>query len=290
LATCLTLLILPALFSQDTINVQFLNANKPSCLTLEEAPNAKQDKKSRLSKPGEGASHPKVRNRKSGNRIKAKACSLKAAETMERTEMERRGLSLCHETCRSTGHFCRGIFLHKSSLARHQVASKHNFPIGINAKDWLRLQASKPGGVLAAGGRPDRQSDSLYHKIEAAPLGSPGELLARCFSQFNRKSGYKGYKKPARLLQVLRELFAIEPKLRAQEMQDRMREMRDEDGGLLFCYSKRFTTGLLLSFDQIQSWISSETQKKKTKQKDPKTEKETEEEKLIQELKTGQPF
>jgi hypothetical protein len=283
-------LLLPALSSQDTINPEFLNTNKPSCLNLEEAPNAKQDKKSRLSKPGEGANHPKVRNRKLGNRIKGKACRLKAAETMERTEMERRGLFLCHATCRRTGRFCQGIFLHKSGLTKHEVASKHDFPIGIHARDWLRLQASKPGGVLAAGGRPDRQSDSLYHKIEAALLGSPGELPARCFGEFNRKSGHKGYKKPPRLLQVLRELFAIEPKLRAQEMQDRMREMRDEDGGLLFCYSKRFTTGLLLSYDQIQSWISSETQKKKTKKKDPKTEQETKEEKLIQELNTGQPF
>jgi hypothetical protein len=67
-----------------------------------------------------------------------------------------------------------------------------------------------------------------------------------------------------------------------------IREMRDEDGGLLFCYSKRLTTGLVLTFDQIQSWISSETQKKKVKQKDPKTGNEKTEENLIQELNTGQ--
>ncbi len=73
------------------------------------------------------------------------------------------------------------------------------------------------------------------------------------------------------------------------EMQDQMKAMRDDDGGLLFCYAKRFTTGLVLSFDQIQSWISSETQKKKGKQKDPKTENEKKEETLIQELNTGQP-
>jgi hypothetical protein len=34
-----------------------------------------------------------------------------------------------------------------------------------------------------------------------------------------------GYKKPLRLLQVLKELYALDPKLQAQEMQDRMREM-----------------------------------------------------------------
>ena len=261
----------------------------PSCLKLEEAPNVKEDKKSHLSKPGEGASHPKVRNYKLGNCIKGKAHRLKDAITRERTEMERRGLFLCHETCRSTGRFCRGRFLYKSGLTRHKHAAKHDFPIGVNARDWLRLQASKPGGVLAAGGRPDRQSDSLYNILEAAPFGSPGELHAWCFGQFNRKSGHKGYKKPLRLLQVLRELYALVPKLRAQEMQDRMKEMRDEDGGLLFCYSKRFTTGLVLTFAQIQSWISSETQKKKGKQEDPKTENEKKEQKLIQELNTGQP-
>jgi hypothetical protein len=253
-------------------------------LNLKEAPNVKQDKKSHLSKPGEGSSHPKVRNHKLGNRIKGKARQLKDVEATERTEMERRGLFLCHETCTSTGRFCRGVFLKKSGSTRHQAAAKHDFPIGINARDWLRLQASKPGGVLAAGGRPDRQSESLHHTLEAAPLGSPGELEAWCFGQFNRKSGHKGYKKPPRLMAVLRELYTIEPKLRAQEMQDRMREMRDEDGGLLFCYSKRLDTGLLLSFDQIQSWISSETQKKKAKKKDLKTEDEKEEEKFIQEL------
>jgi hypothetical protein len=74
-------------------------------------------------------------------------------------------------------------------------------------------------------------------------------------------------------------------------MPDRIKEIKqDEDGGLLFCYSKCFsTTGLVLTFDQIQSWISSETQKKKAKQKDPKTENEKKEEKLIQELNRGQP-
>ncbi len=70
-------------------------------------------------------------------------------------------------------------------------------------------------------------------------------------------------------------------------MQDQMKGMRDDDGGLLFCYAKRFTTGLVLSFDQIQSWITSETQKKKATQKDSKTETEKKEEKLIQQLKVG---
>ena len=58
----------------------------PSCLKLEEAPNVKEDKKSHLSKPGEGASHPKVRNYKLGNHIKGQSHRLKDAITRERTE------------------------------------------------------------------------------------------------------------------------------------------------------------------------------------------------------------
>jgi hypothetical protein len=277
---------LPALL-KGSINLKKLSDIKPSCLSLEEAQNVKEGNKSCLHKPGTGASHPKVRNRKRGNRIKARAGHEKDVEATQRKEMERRGLFLCREHCQHTGRFCRGIFLYASGLKRHEDANKHDFPVGVNARDWARLQASKPGGVLAAGGRPDRQSASLFLALEAVPVGSPGELDARCKGQFNRKESNGGYKKPARLIKVLRELYVIEPKLRAQEMRDRMKGMRDDDGGLLFCYSKRLTTGLVLSIDQIQSFITSETQKKKANQKDLKTEKEKKEEKLIEQLKMG---
>jgi hypothetical protein len=43
--------------------------------------------------------------------------------------------------------------------------------------------------------------------------------------------------------------------------------MKDNNGGLLFCYLKKSTTGMLLSEDQIQSWISSRTQMKKKQSK-----------------------
>jgi hypothetical protein len=43
------------------------------------------------------------------------------------------------------------------------------------------------------------------------------------------------YYKPRRLLDGLEELYTIEPKLRACEMRDRMKTMKDpDDGGLLF--------------------------------------------------------
>ena len=60
--------------------------------------------------------------------------------------------------------------------------------------------------------------------------------------------------------------------------------MRDDNGGLLFCYSKKSTTGMLLSEDQIQSWISSRTQKKKKKSKGVRTKKDFVEDEMIQEV------
>jgi hypothetical protein len=74
-------------------------------------------------------------------------------------------------------------------------------------------QANQVGFWRLEVDRPDQQSESFYQILEAAPFGSPGELHAWCFGQFNHKSGHKGYKKPSRLLQVLRELYALEPKL-----------------------------------------------------------------------------
>jgi hypothetical protein len=63
----------------------------------------------------------------------------------------------------------------------------------------------------------------------------------------------KPYRKPPKLLEVLEMLYNFEPKLRANEMRDRMRAMRDTDGGLLFCFSKGDTTRILLTDDQIQA-------------------------------------
>ena len=42
-----------------------------------------------------------------------------------------------------------------------------------------------------------------------------------------------------------------------------MKGMRDSNGGLLFCWSKHNTTGMLLTEDQIQAWINTHSQKEK---------------------------
>jgi hypothetical protein len=58
--------------------------------------------------------------------------------------------------------------------------------------------------------------------------------------------------------------------------------MKDpEDGGVLFCCAKRYTAGMLLSGDQIQSWINGRTQKKKNDKGKP-TRKYIEEDRLIE--------
>jgi hypothetical protein len=72
------------------------------------------------------------------------------------------------------------------------------------------------------------------------------------------------YRKPSKLVEVLDELYSMEPKLRESEMREHMRQMKDDNGGLLFCYLKKSTTGMLLSEDQIQSWIKVAERRRKS--------------------------
>ncbi len=56
-----------------------------------------------------------------------------------------------------------------------------------------------------------------------------------------------------------------------------------DDGGMLLGGSKRKNTGMMVADDQIQSWINSRTQKKKNASKGKRTQKEKEEDVMIQE-------
>jgi hypothetical protein len=60
----------------------------------------------------------------------------------------------------------------------------------------------------------------------------------------------------------------------------------DEKGGLKFSFAKRDTSGMLLSVDQIQSFISTSTQKKKKvdKANGVRSEKEVTEDSMVQEV------
>ena len=151
-----------------------------------------------------------------------------------------------------TQRYCREVYLEERGLEKHSARGKHYLPIGVNARDLIVLhEASKPGGLMELGSRPDRQKkDVLFEIIVASEAGARGEEDAWCFGQFNRKENAQPNCKPRRLLDVLEELHTIEPKLRAREMRDRTKTMKDpDDGGLLFCFSKRRAAGVLLADD-----------------------------------------
>jgi hypothetical protein len=168
---------------------------------------------------------------------------------------------------------------------------KHNFP-GISSNDAAVLQASRPGGLLAAGKRPNLKSSFMFVTILESPKGALGIDKAVCFGKMNRKEvTYEDqYHKPDRLLQELMFLYQIGqnggcPKLKAKQMWERLRDMRDpRDGGLMFCHSKRgswprnqFCTlcnlekcgcnGMLPSVKTISEFVNTQTQKRRKKQK-----------------------
>ena len=66
------------------------------------------------------------------------------------------------------------------------------------------------------------------------------------------------------------KLFDERPKLDEYHMRDRLKEMRDDDGTLLFCYDKRATTGMVLTVEQIKAWIGSEKQRRAKEEKKKK--------------------
>ena len=119
---------------------------------------------------------------------------------------------------------------------------------------------------MQVGSRPDRgdKSNIAAEEIEEATMDSPGEICSRCVGSFNRKDHAVVYTKPKKLIEALKMLYNVKPQLRASQFRDRLSKMRDpDDGGLLFCWAKRNTSGMLLTEDQIQGWINTETQKEK---------------------------
>jgi hypothetical protein len=255
-------------------------------LYFERTDNSKSFKTTMLARAGEGAGLSKVRGMKKCKRVTAKADKKQRGLESERDDMRSRGLFLCNSRCPTTQRYCGLVYLKARGLREHQLRGDghHDFPIGVNARDFVLHEASKPGGLVELGSRPDRQKkDELFENILASEDGARGEKDAWCFGQFNRKENVQPYYKPPRLLEVLEELYNIEPKLRACEMRDRMKSMKDpNNGGLLFCFSKRYTTGMLLTEDQIQGSINSKTQKKKVSSKGSRTEKEKEEDLMVE--------
>jgi hypothetical protein len=199
----------------------------------------------------------------------------------------------CECRCQKTGRRCKTKFRHKRHYDKHIRAGKHSFPSGVGALSEIAYQASNPGGSLAVGSRPDRNSTSLFCKIVESPADTLGIEHAICFGRFNRKEDVPAYHKPDRLRTAMLRLFQIgqdgtSPMLNAASMQNELKKMRDpKDGGLLFCYSKRGSyprsqlcklcnqkpcdcNGMLPPLWMCQQFIGSQTQEKKKKDKGAK--------------------
>jgi hypothetical protein len=260
---------------------------EPTCKLFERTKNLKSFMTTKLAKAGEGAGLAKVRQGKKRKRVESRAEAKQDDIESERTAMQNSELLLCDACCPRTGMYCRKVYLEEKGLQVHLANhdDAHDFPAGENARDFVLREASKPGGLVEAGSRPDRQkNDELFENIVASESGCRGEEDAWCFGLLNRNENTIPYWKPPKLVEVLEELYNMEPKLRACEMREHMRRMKDDDGGLLFCYSKKYTTGMLLSEDQIQSWISSRTQRKKKTTKGVRRKKDLVEDEMIEEV------
>jgi hypothetical protein len=136
---------------------------------VESSSTVKAKMQSELAKAGEGKNHPKMRAAQKKRRVEKLAEANKDVIEVKRDEMRENDLFLCNEKCPQTNRYCRGVYLHALGLENHVAKRKHNFPGGIRARDRLMHLASKPGGLVEVGSRPDRQkNNSLFAQIVAS--------------------------------------------------------------------------------------------------------------------------
>jgi len=278
--------------------VASLDRFMPQCRDVRETVNRKQELQGAgMSRPGEGASTAKQMQAKrairKNARRDAKACTIEDL----REEKERRGVFCCPHRCPSTDRYCTAQFLSHERRDKHaESGEKCSFPVGVTAKDKLVQLASASGGVLELGSRPNRLVGAVSHDVVPSEEDAAGEKAACCFQSFNRKEGVVPYRKPAKLVEVLKELYSVRPKIDEKQMWQRMKAMRDADGSLMFCYGKRGTqppvgmkktsrewkewagcqvcnekpckcNGMLLTEEQIKAWIHQETARQKKNKK-----------------------
>jgi hypothetical protein len=268
----------------------------PSCIRVDTAEgNRKADIPSKKARPGEGLNDKGQRKRRRLVRLTAKKNKLILEEQQLRAEQRGAGQFLCPYRCPRIGQYCRKRCLTLKGLQAHERKGNHDFP-GVSSNDAAVLKASKPGGLLAAGKRPNLQSKVLFVKIKEAQRGTLGITKAVCYGKFNRKelSYDEVYHKPLRLLERLKYWFQYGqdgscPVLKAVEIFAKLAVERDlQDNGLMFCHAKRGTyprkqfcnlcknnpcdcNGMLPPVKMVQQFITSETQKKKKKKDDQVT-------------------
>jgi hypothetical protein len=95
--------------------------------------------------------------------------------------------------------------MHQTHYNKHTMKEKHAWPKGKWAKDLILLEASRPGGLVPCGIRPDRQQHFLFDSVDSAEEGAQGEEDAGCVGRFNWKENQTAYRKPPKLLEVLRQ-------------------------------------------------------------------------------------
>jgi hypothetical protein len=131
-----------------------------------------------------------------------------------RTSMQNLELLLCNACCPRTGLYCRKVYLEEKGLQVHLANDVHDFPAGENARDFVLCEASKPGSLVEAGSRPDQQkNDALFENIVASERACQGEENTRCFGLLNQNENIIPYRKPSKHVEVLEELYSMEPKL-----------------------------------------------------------------------------
>ena len=156
---------------------------KPSWKGISLATNKKQSNESHIAPKGEGKNSKTIRSKNKKNRIVSKGEKVKHAIEKRRDLKIESGLHLCDIKCTITGSYCQKVFLTSKELNKHKKGAKHDFP-STNARDFLVREASKAGGSLALGSRPNRKGQALFKEI--IPSSSPYEHEAHCYQRFNR--------------------------------------------------------------------------------------------------------
>jgi hypothetical protein len=175
---------------------------EPTCKLYEKTANVKASMRLRLAREGEGVGLAKVQGEKKNVRMASRVGKRKNSREDDRNAMKNAGLVLCYARCLQLGGYCNKVYYQTAKEAYKFRNLKHSFTTGQNARDHMLREASKPGGMVEAGSRPDRQTNQLHESIVASEDGKVSEIAARCRRRFNQKDASKAYQKPAKLVKL----------------------------------------------------------------------------------------
>lgn len=214
----------------------------PKAKIYQPSSNVRQDLKTTLSPPGMGRGNAQMQQQKRLSRAESRKRKAEDSEEEVRAKKRSRGLHLCDLRCPNTGRYCRCDFLSEDGLAKHtRDGGKHcSFPKGLSSRDTMLLTASKAGGPLALGSRPNRMAGSAMHgEIVESAEGAPGSMAAICYRKFHRPTDRRPYYKPEPTIAFLKEQFEMVPHRTAEQVHEAMKAKRKPDGGAYFSYSQR---------------------------------------------------